>query len=85
MAGKRFRRHAEIEPVIGHLKRGYQSKRNSLKGFSGDKINLIMTAAASNFKKIDKRDFLAKKIKQMTTELEKHCSDTICLLLEYLK
>ena len=50
-ARKRFRRRAGIEPVIGHLKSDHRLKRNFLKGFAGDQINLIMSAAAFNFKK----------------------------------
>lgn len=48
---KRFRRRAAIEPVIGHLKSDHRLNRNFLKGFAGDQINLLMAAAAFNFKK----------------------------------
>ncbi len=51
LAKKRFRRRAGIEPVIGHLKSDHRLKRNFLKGFDGDQINLLMAAAAFNFKK----------------------------------
>jgi IS5 family transposase len=51
LARKRFRRRAGIEPVIGHLKSDHRLKRNFLKGFNGDQINLIMSAAAFNFRK----------------------------------
>ena len=51
LARKRFRRRAGIEPVIGHLKSDHRLKRNFLKGFEGDQINLLMAAAAFNFKK----------------------------------
>ena len=51
LARKRFRRRAGIEPVIGHLKSDHRLKRNFLKGFEGDQINLIMAAAAFNFRK----------------------------------
>ena len=51
LARKRFRRRAGIEPVIGHLKSDHRLKRNFLKGFTGDQINLLMAAAAFNFKK----------------------------------
>ena len=51
LARKRFRRRAGIEPVIGHLKSDHRLKRNFLKGFDGDQINLIMAAAAFNFRK----------------------------------
>lgn len=48
---KKFRRRAAIEPVIGHLKSDYRLARNYLKGFIGDEINLLLAAAAFNFKK----------------------------------
>lgn len=51
LARKRFRRRAGIEPVIGHLKSDHRLKRNFLKGFDGDQINLLMAAAAYNFRK----------------------------------
>jgi len=50
-ARKRFRRRAGIEPIIGHLKSDYRMMRNYLKGSVGDSINLMMAAAAFNFKK----------------------------------
>ena len=51
LARKRFRRRAGIEPIIGHLKSDHRLDRNFLKGFDGDQINLLMAAAAFNFKK----------------------------------
>jgi len=51
LARKPFRRRAGIEPIIGHLKSDHRLKRNFLKGFAGDQINLLMAAAAFNFKK----------------------------------
>ena len=48
---KRFQRRAAIEPVIGHLKSDHRLNRNFFKGFTGDQINLLMAAAAFNFKK----------------------------------
>lgn len=48
---RRFQRRAAIEPVIGHLKSDHRLNRNFLKGFAGDQINLLMAAAAFNFKK----------------------------------
>ena len=48
---KRFRKRAGIEPVIGHLKSDHRLNRNYLKGFAGDQINVLMAAAAFNFKK----------------------------------
>jgi len=51
-ARKRFRRRAGIEPVIGHLKSDFRLLRNYLKGSVGDRINLMLAAAAYNFKKL---------------------------------
>ena len=51
-ARKRFRRRAGIEPIIGHLKSDYRLMRNYLKGSIGDSINLMLAAAAFNFKKL---------------------------------
>lgn len=48
---KRFRKRAGIEPVIGHLKSDHRLGRNFLAGFVGDQINVLMAAAAFNFKK----------------------------------
>lgn len=49
---KRHRRRAAIEPVIGHLKKDYRMLRNYLKGNIGDTINVMLAAAAYNFKRI---------------------------------
>lgn len=59
-ARKRFRRRAGIEPIIGHLKSDYRLYRNYLKGTLGDSINLMLAAAAFNFRKLMKAwaDFL---------------------------
>lgn len=48
---KRFRKRAGIEPVIGHLKSDHRLNKNYLKGFEGDQINILMAAAAFNFRK----------------------------------
>lgn len=45
-------KRAAIEPVIGHLKRDYRLCRNFLKGIFGDDINVILSAAAMNFKRV---------------------------------
>lgn len=42
---------AGIEPVIGHLKQSYRLSRNYLKGILGDNMNVILAAAAMNFKR----------------------------------
>jgi IS5 family transposase len=48
---QRFRRRAAIEPVISHLKHDYRLQRCFLKGFQGDNLNLMLAAAAWNFRK----------------------------------
>lgn len=48
---KKHRKRAAIEPVIGHLKQDYRLCRNYLKGILGDNMNLILAAAAMNFKR----------------------------------
>lgn len=49
---KKHSRRAAIEPFIGHLKQDYGLQRNFLKGDVGDAINLMMSAAAMNFKRV---------------------------------
>jgi IS5 family transposase len=49
---KKHKRRAAIEPCIGHLKQNYRLGRNFLKGSYGDSINLLMAAAAMNFKRM---------------------------------
>ena len=49
---KHHSRRAAIEPVIGHLKSDYRLCRNYLKGIIGDQINVILAAAAMNFKRV---------------------------------
>jgi IS5 family transposase len=59
---KSFGRRAAIEPVISHLKTDYRLSRNFYKGIFGDNINVMLSAAAFNFKRmmnIWKQDFLA--------------------------
>lgn len=48
---KQFRKRAGIEGIISHLKNEHRLDRNYLKGFLGDEINLLMAAAAFNFRK----------------------------------
>tara|TARA_B110000914_G_C15373472_1_gene404267 strand:- start:35 stop:379 length:345 start_codon:yes stop_codon:yes gene_type:complete len=48
---KRFRKQAGIEPVIGYLKSDHRLNRSYFKGFEGDQINVLMAAAAFNFRK----------------------------------
>jgi len=49
---KGFGRRAAIEPVIGHLKTDYRLNRNFYKGIKGDSINVMLAAAAMNFKRM---------------------------------
>lgn len=48
---KKHSKRAAIEPIIGHLKHDYRLNRNYLKGIAGDTINLLLAAAAMNFKR----------------------------------
>jgi len=48
----KHKRRAAIEPVIGHLKHDYRMIRNFLKGSFGDAINVMLSAAAMNFKRM---------------------------------
>lgn len=45
-------RRAAIEPTIGHIKSDHRMNRNFLKGIAGDAFNLILSAAALNFKRV---------------------------------
>ena len=49
---KAHRRRAAIEPVIGHLKTDHRLGRNFYKGTFGDSINIMLAAAAYNFKRM---------------------------------
>ena len=56
---KLFRKRAGIEPVIGHLKSDHRLSRNFYKGLFGDSINVMLAAAAKNFKRAMKTLFCA--------------------------
>jgi IS5 family transposase len=47
-----FKRHAAIEPVIGHLKDDHRMGRNYLAHAAGDAINAVLAAAGYNFRRI---------------------------------
>lgn len=47
-----FTRRAAIEPRIGHLKSDHRLGRNFYKGLVGDNINVMLAAAAMNFKRM---------------------------------
>lgn len=59
---KLFRKRAGIEPTIGHLKSDYRLGRNFYKGVTGDAMNILLAAAAYNFKRAMKAlwDFIKK-------------------------
>ncbi len=48
---KLFRKRAGIEPRIGHLKSDHWPRCNFYKGLHGDAINIMLAAAAFNFKR----------------------------------
>ena len=45
-------KRAAIEPIIGHLKSGHRQNKNYLKGVVSDNINILLAAAAMNFKRV---------------------------------
>jgi IS5 family transposase len=47
-----FAERAGIEPKIGHLKTDHRLSRNFYKGIKGDNINVMLAAAAMNFKRM---------------------------------
>ncbi len=49
---KGFARRAAIEPKIGHLKTDHRLGRNFYKGIKGDTVNVMLAAAAMNFKRM---------------------------------
>jgi len=49
---KGFKRRAAIEPRIGHLKQDHRLSRNFYSGIKGDNINVMLAAAAMNFKRM---------------------------------
>ncbi len=62
---KRFRKRAGIEPVIGHLKSDHRLNRNYLRGFAGDQMNVLLAAAAFNFKKWMRLFLCASYLRQL--------------------
>jgi IS5 family transposase len=47
-----FKRRASIEPKISHLKSDHRLATNFYKGIKGDSINVLLAAAAMNFKRM---------------------------------
>ena len=46
------KKRAAIEPIIGHIKADHRLNRNFYKGIVGDNINIMLAAAAFNFKRM---------------------------------
>jgi IS5 family transposase len=49
---KWWKRRSAIEPIIGHVKSDCRGNRNRLKGTDGDKVNVVLAAAAYNLRKL---------------------------------
>ncbi len=49
---ERHKKRAGIEPIIGHLKTDHRLNRNFYKAIVGDNINIMLAAAAFNFKRM---------------------------------
>ena len=49
---KLHQRRASIEPIIGHIKHDHRLNRNFYKGIIGDNMNILLAAAAFNFKRM---------------------------------
>ena len=64
---KLFCKRAGIEPTIGHLKTDHRLSRNFYKGVKGDAINVLLAAAAYNFKRAMR--VLLYLIKRISIEL----------------
>ena len=64
---KLFCKRAGIEPTIGHLKADHRLSRNFYKGVKGDAINVLLAAAAYNFKRAMRA--LLYLIKRISIEL----------------
>lgn len=68
---KLFCKRAGIEPTIGHLKEDYRLSRNFYKGVKGDAINLLLAAAAYNFKRA------MRVLLWLISVIVKTCSDSL--------
>ncbi len=51
-------RRSAIEPIIGHAKFDHRLDRNFLLGFSGDSINVLLSASAFNLRKLFREFFV---------------------------
>ena len=66
---KLFCKRAGIESTIGHLKSDHRLGRNFYKGLVGDAVNILLAAAAYNFKRAMRALLnLLKRISEMLSE-----------------
>ena len=65
---KLFCKRAGIESTIGHLKADHRLSRNFYRGVKGDAINVLLAAAAYNFKRVMR--VLLNLIKRISIELD---------------
>lgn len=70
-----FQRRAAIEPTISHLKTDHRLSRNFYKGIFGDNINVMLSAAAFNFKR------MMNKWKNAFLHFLQNFTLALCLLL----
>lgn len=75
---KLFRKRAGIEPTIGHLKSDHRLGRNFYKGLAGDAVNILLAAAAYNFKRAMKA--LLHLLKIISEKLSERPSMNDCSL-----
>jgi IS5 family transposase len=67
---KLFRKRAGIEPVIGHCKADHRLGRSFYRGLFGDALNVMLAAAAYNFKRAMKALFALLKTLIETLEYD---------------
>lgn len=78
---KHFRRGAAIEPTIGHLKSDHRLNRNYYKGMAGDSINVMLSAAAYNIKRMMRKcssSFLSFFYRSIVTPVLSFIDSVIC-------
>lgn len=71
---KLFCKRAGIEPSIGHLKSDHRLGRNFYKGVTGDAVNILLAAAAYNFKRAMRALLNLLKINKREVIIESHPS-----------
>lgn len=73
---KSFCRRASIEPSIGHLKSDHRLSRNFYAGTIGDDIDVMLSAAAYNFKRA-----MRKAVEQLIYSFLKQLNHVLRILL----